>query len=90
MHDDGFFDDVVAHTYDQDQGGADPELVRVTTETLSQLAQELPHPAPDPGVRDRDRANCASALTSGSQGKRHRAIQGHGGRTAQKAKRRRD
>jgi SAM-dependent methyltransferase len=38
MHDDGFFDDVVARTYDQDQGRTDPELVRVTTKTLSRLA----------------------------------------------------
>jgi SAM-dependent methyltransferase len=38
MHDDGFFDDAVAETYDRDHGGTDQELIQLTVETLHQLA----------------------------------------------------
>ena len=33
-----FFDENVAKTYDRDHGGTDPELIRLTANTLSQLA----------------------------------------------------
>ncbi|MFK8032733.1 MAG: class I SAM-dependent methyltransferase [Hyphomicrobiales bacterium] len=38
MNDDGFFDDIVASTYDRDHGGNDPELIQTTVDVLSQLA----------------------------------------------------
>ena len=42
MHDDGYFDDSVASTYDQDHGGADPALIEQTADVLCALAGDGP------------------------------------------------
>ena len=38
MHDDGFFDETVAKTYDRDHGGTDPETIAGAADRLAKLA----------------------------------------------------